>query len=340
MPFFGILSTDDNDATDVTCAVPCHTRKGCFVVCSMGGYHRGRWVSATDTTELVRRERGRLFGIAYRLLGTVSDAEDAVQEAFLRWEEADHDAIENPAGWVTTVLTHYCLDQLKSARRQRETYVGTWLPEPLVTVEDPAADDPAARVTLDESVSLAMLVVLETLSPAERAVFVLHEVFGISFEEVAVMVGRTPAACRQLASRARRHVQERRPRFDSDAAGQRRILATLIDAVAKGDLDALLPLLDPSVVLRADGGGRVRAARRPVVGSEQVAKVLMGGRTWYPEYSVRLVAVNGGTGILVTWAGEVLSLVCIAVAGGRITEIDMVVNPEKLRRARAVAHHV
>ncbi len=297
-------------------------------------------MNAIDTTDLVNRERGRLFGIAYRLLGTVSDAEDAVQEAFLRWEEADRSAIENPTGWVTTVITHYCLDQLKSARRQRETYVGPWLPEPLLTVQGAVEDDPAARVTLDESVSLAMLVVLETLSPAERAVFVLHEVFGIEFEEIAKMVDRTPIACRQLASRARRHVHERRPRFDPDAAQQRRVVTALLDAVAKGDLDALLPLLDPSVVLRADGGGHVRVAGRPVVGVEQVAKVMMGGRTWYPGYATKLIAMNGGTGVLVSVDGNVIGLIAITTAEGRVTEIDMIVNPEKLRGAQAATERL
>jgi RNA polymerase sigma-70 factor (ECF subfamily) len=289
-----------------------------------------------DTTELVWRERGRLFGLAYRLLGTVSDAEDAVQETLLRWEQADHGTIENPGGWLTRVITRYCLDQLRAARRQRETYVGPWLPEPLLASAGAVADDPAEQVTLDESVSLAMLVVLETLSPAERAVFVLHEVFGLDFEEVAAMVGRTPRACRQMASRARRHVQQRRPRFDPDAAQQRRIVAAFLEATTQGNLDALLPLLDPSVVLRADGGGRARAAGRPVVGAEQVAKVVLAGRTWYPGFAVRLIAVNGGTGILATRDGEVLGLVGFTVAGGKITEIDLIVNPEKLRGAQGM----
>jgi len=284
-----------------------------------------------DTTELVGRERGRLFGLAYRLLGTVSDAEDAVQETLLRWEQADHGTIENPSGWLTRVLTRYCLDQLRAARRQRETYVGPWLPEPLLARTGAVADDPAEQVTLDESVSLA-----ETLSPAERAVFVLHEVFGLDFEEVADMVGRTPRACRQMASRARRHVQQRRPRFDPDAAEQRRIVAAFLDATTQGNLDGLLPLLDPSVVLRADGGGRARAAGRPVVGAEQVARVVLAGRTWYPGFAAHLIALNGGTGILATRDGEVLGLVGLTVAGGKITEIDLIVNPEKLRGAQGV----
>jgi RNA polymerase sigma-70 factor (ECF subfamily) len=150
------------------------------------------------------------------------------------------------------------------------------------------------------------------------------------------MVGRTPSACRQLASRARRHVQRRRPRFDPDAAQQRRIVAAFLAATTQGNLDALLPLLDPSVVLRADGGGRARAAGRPVVGAEQVAKVVLAGRTWYPGFAARLIALNGGTGILATRDGEVLALVGLTVAGGKITEIDLIVNPEKLRGAQGV----
>jgi RNA polymerase sigma-70 factor, ECF subfamily len=289
-------------------------------------------LSPADTAELAEREGRHLFGVAYRLLGTVASAEDAVQETFLRWEQADHAAVENPGGWLTTVLTRYCLDQLRSARARREAYVGTWLPEPLVESLDLVGGDPAERVTLDESVSLAMLVVLETLSPAERAVFVLHDVFGLSFEEVGSMVGRAPAACRQLGSRARRHVEERRPRFDPDAEEQRRVVSAFLEASFKGDLDALLPLLDPSVVLRADGGGKVPAAGRPVDGPERVARVLLAGQTWYPGLTGRLVAVNGGTGVLMTVGGGVVAAVGVTVAGGRITEIDLVVNPDKLER--------
>jgi len=294
-------------------------------------------LSRTDTAELAEREGRRLFGVAYRLLGTVADAEDAVQETFLRWEQTDQDVVESPRGWLTTVLTRHCLDQLRSARARREAYVGTWLPEPLVEGRDMTAEDPAERVALDESVSLAMLVVLETLTPAERAVFVLHDVFGMGFEEVGGTVGRSPAACRQLAARARRHVEQRRPRFDPDAKEQRRVVAAFLNAAASGELDALLPLLDPAVVLRSDGGGRVPAARRPVAGPERVARVLLAGRTWYPDLAARLVAVNGGTGALITAHGEVLAAVGVTVAGGRITEIDLVVNPDKLEGARRAA---
>jgi RNA polymerase sigma-70 factor (ECF subfamily) len=294
-------------------------------------------LSPAETADLAGREGRRLFGVAYRLLGTVADAEDAVQETFLRWEQADRAAVANPGGWLMTVLTRHCLDQLRSARARRQAYVGTWLPEPLVEGGDMIYGDPAERVTLDESVSMAMLVVLETLSPAERAVFVLHDVFGMGFDEVGSMAGRAPAACRQLASRARRHVEERRPRFDPDAAEQRRVVAAFLDASARGDLDALLPLLDPSVVLRADGGGRVAAAGRPVDGPERVAGVLLAGQTWYPGLASRLIVVNGGTGALMTVGSEVVAAVCVTVAGGRITEIDMVVNPDKLEGARRAA---
>jgi RNA polymerase sigma-70 factor, ECF subfamily len=283
-----------------------------------------------DATSLVERERRHLLAVAYRMLGSRAEAEDAVQETFLRWTESDQDGIENPGAWLTTVLTRHCIDRLKSARVRRERYVGTWLPEPLFGEEGPGAD-PAERVTLDESVSLAMLVVLETLSPAERAVFVLHDVFGASFEEVAAMVGRTPAACRQLGSRARRHVEERRPRATSDAAEQRRVVSAFLEASLRGDLDGLLRLLDPSVVLRADGGGKVAAAQGPVEGARRVAGVLVTGRLWYPEAVVRTVAVNGGTGVVVSLDGSLIGVVGLTVAEGLITEIDIVVNPDKLR---------
>lgn len=283
-----------------------------------------------DAGPVVERERGHLLGVAYRMLGSRAEAEDAVQETFLRWTEADQAGIGNPGAWLTTVLTRHCLDRLKSARARREEYVGTWLPEPLLEGGLPGAD-PAERVTLDESVSLAMLVVLETLSPAERAVFVLHDVFGLSFEEVSTMVGRAPAACRQLGARARRHVEERRPRATPDASEQRRVVAAFLDASLRGDLDALLRLLDPSVVLRADSGGRVPAAKRPVDGPERVAGVLMTGRLWYPGAVARTAAVNGGTGVVVTQGGSILAVIGVTVAEGRITEVDIIVNPDKLR---------
>ncbi len=290
-----------------------------------------------ETVELVERERGRLFGIAYRLLGTVADAEDAVQEAFLRWQQSDRDTIESPRSWLTTVLTRHCIDQLRSARTRREATARTWPPEPLIGVEG-AEMDPADRVTLDESVSLAMLVVLETLSPAERAVFVLHDVFGIEFEEVSGTVGRTPAACRQLASRARRHVEDRRPRFDPDPTEQRRVVAAFLDAARRGDLEGLLALLDPSVVLRSEGGGALPVAGKPVHGAAKVAKVLSFGLHRFPALQAQVVALNGGTGVIVTLDGVLVAAVGVTVAGGRITEVDVVANPRKLGRRDLSSH--
>lgn len=294
--------------------------------------------NSSDATAVVQAERGHLFGIAYRLMGTVSDAEEAVQETFLRWARADVARIENPRGWLTTVLTRFCLDQLDLARRRREVYVGQWLPEPLVSDADLTSPDPAEQAALDESVSLAMLVVLETLSPAERAVFVLHDVFGLDFEEVGSMVGRSPAACRQLASRARRHVEERRPRFDPDAAQQRRVVAAFLQAGADGDVQGLLALLDPSVVWRTDGGGKVHSLPRPIVGADRVVRLLMGRQRFSPGYAARLISVNGGTGVLVTQNGEIRSVLGITVAGGVITEIDLVGNPDKLPRMEPGLH--
>ena len=288
-----------------------------------------------DVDSVVADERGRLFGIAYRMLGTVADAEDAVQETLVKWHQADRDTIEQPRGWLTTVITRHCLDQLRSARARREAYVGTWLPDPIVEGGGLVQTDPAERVALDESVSMAMLVVLETLSPAERAVFVLHDVFGVEFEEIGDMVGRSPAACRQLGARARRHVEERRPRFDPDAEEQRRVVAAFLDASYRGDLDALTALLDPSVVLRSDGGGRVVTARKPVAGADRVTKVLRNGLRQYGAANVRMVTVNGGTGLLAALDGQIVALFAVSVAGGRITEIDAMFNPDRLERLQA-----
>jgi len=287
---------------------------------------------SNDIDQLVSQENGRLFGIAYRMLGSVADAEDAVQETLVKWQQADRESIDNPPGWLTTVLTRHCIDQLRSARARRETYVGTWLPDPIVEAQGMVQSDPAERVALDESVSMAMLVVLETLTPAERAVFVLHDVFGMEFEDVSGMVGRSAAACRQLGSRARRHVEERRPRFDPDAEEQRRVVAAFLDASNRGDLDGVLELLDPSVVLRADGGGITGAPRRPVVGVERVGKLLRNGMKRYAGAVSHIIAVNGGTGMLATMDGHVIALFGVSVADGRITEIDAVFNPAKLER--------
>ncbi|BDM73030.1 RNA polymerase sigma factor [Streptomyces nigrescens] len=287
-------------------------------------------------------ERGRLWGIAYRITGTVSDADDAVQEAWLRWQALPLDPpVDSPRGFLTTVVSRICYDLLGSARARRERYVGPWLPEPLVdgTGADQLpgsayGDAPEDRVTLDESVGMALLTVLERLTPAERTAFILHDVFAVPFPDVAEAVGRTPDAVRQLASRARRRVRAEAPRRTVDRAEHRRTVEAFLSAVIGGDLDALLAVLDPEVVWRSDGGGRVSAARRPVLGREKVARYALGLVARGAERGpvrVALQQVNGATGLVFAdAAGRQAGVFAFTVHDGRITEVDAVVNPEKL----------
>jgi RNA polymerase sigma-70 factor (ECF subfamily) len=281
-----------------------------------------------DLAAELARHRDFLVGVAYRLLGSVHAAEDVVQDAYLRAERAGTDEVKEPRAWMTRVVTRLALDELRSARVRREAYVGPWLPEPLVAPIDERAD-PADRVTLDDQVSLALLTVLETLSPAERAVYVLHEAFGVPLHEVARIVGRTPEACRQLASRARRHVQDRAPRFDADPDEQARVVEAFKAAAEQGDLDTLAALLDEGVVVRADGGGVVTAARKPIMGRDRVLRTFAAGLRSARDVSVRSVLVNGDPGLLVRLDGQV-AVLAFVVADGRITHIDIVANPEKL----------
>ncbi|WP_405441399.1 RNA polymerase sigma factor SigJ [Streptomyces niveus] len=275
------------------------------------------------------RERKRLWGIAYRITGSVADAEDAVQETWLRWERLPDGEVGDPRSYLTTVISRLCYDQLGSARARRESYVGPWLPEPVVT-----ESGPEDRVTLDESVGLAMLTVLERLTPAERTAFILHDVFAVPFKEIADVVGRTPDSVRQLASRARRRVRAEAPRRTVDRGEHRRAVDAFLSAVIGGDFDGLLEILDPEVVWRSDGGGKVTAARLPVIGDEKVVRFsqrLM--REFDPETMHALVReVNGAPGVvLVDPAGERCIVFGFSVRGGLITEVDAVINPEKLR---------
>jgi RNA polymerase sigma-70 factor (ECF subfamily) len=272
-------------------------------------------------------ERDRLFRLAYRMLGRAGDAEDAVQETFLRWAAADQETIENPAAWLTTVCTRVCLDTLRSARWQREHYVGPWLPEPVLTAEEP--DDP---VLLAESVSMAFLVVLESLSPLERVAFVLHDIFGHSYEEVAATLQRSPAAVRQLASRARRHLADRPPRFEPDASRRAAVADAFLDACLGADLDRLLELLAPEVTFVADSGGVVAAPRQPVVGAGRVARLLLGLAGQVPAGTeLRRVEVNGMPGIVAVVHHRVDTVISLDVVAGRITAVRVVRSPEKLR---------
>ncbi|OLR92181.1 siderophore-interacting protein [Actinokineospora bangkokensis] len=273
--------------------------------------------------------RERLLAIAYGILGDRGAAEDVVQEAWLRLAGAAG-PVEDVTGWLVVATSRLALDVVRSARHRRERYVGPWLPEPVVAPEN----DPADRVTLDESVGMALLVVLETLSPAERTAFVLHEVFGLPFTEVAEVVGRTPAAVRQLASRARKHVADRSPRFERDPAKQRAVATAFATACEGRDLGALLALLDPAVVLRSDGGGVVTAARNPVRGADKVARFLLGVQAKGTD-RVHPVLVNGMPGFLRLRGGRPQGVVSLTVVDGRVAAVDIVVNPEKLARVRA-----
>ncbi len=277
------------------------------------------------------QHRRYLFAVAYRLLGSAADAEDAVQEAFLRRYTAGPTELENPRAWLTMVTSRICLDMLGSARARRETYPGTWLPEPLPGYDDSDLGEAAA---LRESVRTAVLLVLESLTPAERVAFVLHDVFGMDFDRLASVVGRTPAACRQLASRARRRVRDQAPaRAPVSVEEHRRVTAAFLEATVDGDLGKLAGLLDPRVVLRSDGGGEVPAARVPVHGRQRVLTLLSGLARRYTGVRIRPVRLAGGDGFMLELHATVLGVVGIEIAGGRVTELNLVVNPAKLRRS-------
>ena len=282
-------------------------------------------------TEAFEAHRPRLVRVAYATVGSMAEAEDCVQEAWLRLRRVeDPAAIRDLGAWLTTTVSRLALDALTRAQVRRERYVGPWLPEPLV--EPAAAQDPAERVTLDESVSMALLVVLERLTPAERTSFLLHDVFGLSFAEVAGVVGRSPAAVRQLASRARQHVEDGRPRFPPTQAEQRDLVAAFAAASQEGDLERLVALLDPDVVWRGDGGGKV-AAHHGARGAWPVAGAML-GMARRPPRRITMATVNGAPGLVLRDADGVLSVISFTVDGGRITAIDVVRNPDKLSAVR------
>ncbi|MDQ1130596.1 RNA polymerase sigma factor SigJ [Microbacterium sp. SORGH_AS_0888] len=278
-------------------------------------------------------ERSALTGLAYRMLGSVAEAEDAVQEAYVRWwrqQPADRARIENPGAWLMRTLSRICLDVLGSARVRREAYVGPWLPEPL-----PAEGaDPLDRITLDDSVSMALQVVLDALSPAERVAFVLHDVFAVPFAQIADATGRSTDAARQLAASARRKVRDRRgelaPRERHDE-----IARAFAAACLGGDLGALVAILDPSVTLVSDGGGRVSSARRPVHGADNVARFLLGLVRKRPRARVAPAFTADGMGFVVREDGRVDGVIVLGVSrAGSITEVWFVRNPDKLARWR------
>ena len=284
--------------------------------------------------EVFEANRELLFAVAYRMLGTVADAEDTVQDAWLRWSAAPRSDVAEPRAYLARAVTNIALNRLRSARARREAYVGSWLPEPVLTTAGP---DTADRVELAESVSLAMMVVLESLTPEERAVFVLHEVFGFSHGEIAAAIGRSDASVRQLMHRAREHIQARRPRFDVDAGQQREVTERFLAAAGGGDIDELMLVLAPDVTLISDGGGKAKAPLRPVIGAVKVARFLaaISAQPYMgiarSEMTAQVAEINGGPGILVIARGRPITAVTTVIAGGRISAIQLVANPDKLR---------
>ncbi|WP_029433393.1 RNA polymerase sigma factor SigJ [Blastococcus sp. URHD0036] len=279
--------------------------------------------------------RRLLFTVAYQMLGSVADAEDTVQDAWLRWSAAGRDDVEDPRAYLVRITTRLALDRLRSAQSRRETYVGPWLPEPLLTGTAP---DPADEVELGEQVSLALLVVLETLSPVERAVFVLREVFGLPSAEVAAVLGRTEPAIRQLAHRAREHVAARRPRFDTDATAQREVTERFLAAAVGGDVEELLTVLAPGAVLVTDGGGKAKAALRPIVGAEKVARFLAAvgpEGAAIPGMRVELTEVNGQLGVVASTPEGPFMATTLVVTDGRVEQVLVFRNPDKLAGLRS-----
>ena len=274
--------------------------------------------------------RPRLVRVAYAIIGSHSEAEDVVADCWFRLVAADEDEpVRDVEAWAVVVVSRMALDVLRSARVRRERYVGPWLPEPVVG----APADPADKVTLADEVGYALLVVMETLSPAERTAFVLHDLFGLRFDEVAAVVGRAPGAVRQLASRARRHIRGRSPWPSTDAAEHRRVVEAFAAAATSGDLAALIRVLDPDVVLVSDGGGLVTSARRPVLGADRVARFLLGVLAKeQPGDVIASVVVNGAPGFAIYQQGELVTIVSVTVAAGRVTRLDLVRAPGKLPR--------
>ena len=281
--------------------------------------------------------RRYLGAVAYRMLGSLADAEDVLQEAWLRWREVDHAMVESPRAYLTTVVTRLCYDQLGSARARREAYFGEWLPEPVVD----EAPTPEARAELGEEVSYAVMALLERLSPAERAAFVLHDVFGVDFPLIASALDRSETAARQLASRARRQIKEDSPRRTVDRAAHRQAVEAFAAAVGRGDIMGLMKVLDPETVWHSDGGGIVRAGARPVFGAQKVGRLVAGlvKRFFVPGSAAVLVTVNGEPGVAVYAPdGMPIGIIGFCVEdSGLITATHVVVNPEKLTRVRPAA---
>lgn len=285
---------------------------------------------ADAATEDFVAHRNLLFTVAYEMLGSAADAEDVLQETWLKWAGVDLETVRDRRAYLVRITTRQSLNRLRTLGRRKESYVGSWLPEPLLTTPDVAED-----VELADSVSMAMMLVLETLAPVERAVFVLREVFGLGYDEIADAVEKSPAAVRQIAHRARAHVAARRPRGEVTAAESRRALAAFQRAVETGDLQGLLDILSPDVVLLGDGGGIKQAVLRPIVGADKVARLVLGGLVKLPvSVTMDPAQVNGHPSLVIRLDGELDTVVAVRMEAGRITGLYAVRNPEKLSYMR------
>ncbi|MEU6591366.1 RNA polymerase sigma-70 factor [Streptomyces sp. NPDC046881] len=289
-------------------------------------------MTADLATDVFEEHRPLLMGVAYRMLGRVADAEDVVQEAWLRWYQADRTDVREPRAYLVRITTRLAIDRLRQVQSRGEAYVGPWLPEPYLTEFADTAPDTADRAVLADTVSLAVLVVLESLSPLERAVFVLREAFGYPFAEIASLLDRAEPAVRQLAGRARRHVAEGRPRYEVDPARRRDLTERFLAAAAGGDLEGLLTLLAPDVRLVGDSGGKAKAPLRVLHTADKVGRFLVGvARSGPADLSFRPVEVNGGPALLILSGDKPDSLFQVDIADGRITAVYVVRNPDKLR---------
>ncbi|MFC8346992.1 RNA polymerase sigma-70 factor [Streptomyces sp. NPDC057280] len=292
---------------------------------------------STDTvTDVFEEHRPVLLGVAYRMLGRVADAEDVVQEAWLRWAGADRDDVREPRGYLVRITTRLAIDRLRQIKARQEAYVGPWLPEPYATDFGDVVPDTAERAVLADSVSLAVLVVMESLSPLERAVFVLREAFGYPYADIAAMLEREEPAVRQLAGRARKHVEERRPRYEVDPVQRRDLTARFLAAAAEGDLEGLMSMLAPDVRLVGDSGGKSRAPLRVLETADHVGRFVVGAaRKGVTDLTWHFVEVNGGPAVLMLSGGKPDSVFQVDIADGRIQSVYIVRNPDKLQSLSA-----
>jgi len=279
-----------------------------------------------QSAQAFEQYRGLLFAIAYRMLGSASDAEDIVQEAFVRWLQADDEKVQSPKAYLSTIVVRLCINQ--AARAQREVYVGSWLPEPILTSQRPEMVETAI---LGETLSFAFLVLLEQLGPLERAVFLLREVFEYEYHEIAEIVNKTEANCRQIFRRARQHLDQHRPRFDVSREQQARLTEQFLRASSSGDMQGLLNLLTDDIVFIGDGGGKAPVARKPVRGRDKVARGTMGGLRFFAQMQARLEEVNGQPAIVGYLNGQPCGVLFCEIEGERIRRIYAVANPDKLR---------